>query len=47
MARRLQAEGQTPVWSTGEDNWASQRVAEKVGFAEVSRRMYLIPQKER
>jgi len=26
----------------GEDNWASLRVAEKLGFVEVSRRTYVI-----
>ncbi len=42
VARQVQATGRTPVWSTGEDNVASQRVAEKLGFAEVARRMYVI-----
>ena len=35
--------GLTPVWSTGEDNGPSRRVAEKLGFTEVSRRVYLNP----
>lgn len=42
VARRVQEAGQTPVWSAGEDNGPSLRVAEKVGFHEVSRRVYLI-----
>ena len=43
VARCIQEAGQTPVWSTGEDNWASLRVARKLGFVESSRRTYLIP----
>ena len=43
VARHVQEAGQTPVWSAGEDNHASLRVAAKLGFAEVSRRVYLIP----
>jgi GNAT superfamily N-acetyltransferase len=42
VARAVQQAGQTPVWSTGEDNVASQRVAQKVGFAEIGRRAYVI-----
>lgn len=42
VAERVQTTGRTPVWSTGEDNFASQRVAKKLGFAEVARRMYVI-----
>ncbi len=45
VARRVQEAGQTPVWSAGEDNIASLRVAQKLGFVEVSRRVYLIPEK--
>lgn len=37
----IQAAGKTPVWSTEEDNIASQRVGEKLGFREVSRRTYV------
>ena len=33
----LQERGLIPVWSVGEDNMASLRVAEKLGFEEVSR----------
>jgi len=43
VARCVQEAGQAPVWSTGEDNIASQRVAEKLGFVQVSRRVYIIP----
>ena len=43
VARCIQAAGQTPVWSTGQDNWASLRVAQKLGFVECSRRTYVIP----
>lgn len=39
----VRAAGLTPVWSTGEDNVPSRRVAEKLGFTEVSRRVYLNP----
>lgn len=37
VAREVQHRGFTPVWSTGEDNYRSQRVAEKVGFREFGR----------
>jgi len=43
VARGLFAAGQTPVWSAGETNTASLRVAAKLGFMQVSRRAYLIP----
>lgn len=42
VARRVQEDGQTPVWSTGEDNYASLRVAQKLGFEEVARWVYVI-----
>lgn len=42
VARRVQEAGQTPVWSAGEDNMASLRVAQKLGFTEVSQRTYII-----
>ncbi|MAG35213.1 MAG: hypothetical protein CL878_03050 [Dehalococcoidia bacterium] len=45
VARRVQETGRTPVWSTGEDNHPSQRVAQKLGFTEVSRATYVIPDK--
>jgi RimJ/RimL family protein N-acetyltransferase len=37
----IQDAGQTPVWGTSIDNLASQRVAAKLGFEEVSRRVYV------
>ena len=41
VARRIQETGRTPVWSCGEDNLASLRVAQKLGFEEVSRLTYV------
>lgn len=41
VARRIQETGRTPVWSCGEDNMASLRVAQKLGFKEVSRLTYV------
>ena len=41
VARRLIDKGMRPIWSTGEDNWASQRVAAKVGFVEISRYLFV------
>ena len=46
VACHVQETGRIPVWSTGEDNFASMRVAEKVGFVEVSRRTYVTPTKK-
>ncbi|GCE09129.1 GNAT family N-acetyltransferase [Dictyobacter aurantiacus] len=43
VATHLQKAGQVPVWSTGIDNYASQRVAEKLGFSREGARTYLIP----
>ena len=43
VVRRVQNAGLTPVWSAGEHNAASLRVAQKLGFREVSRRTYVIP----
>jgi len=43
VAQEIQARGKVPVWSCGEDNIASLRVAQKLGFTEVSRRTYVIP----
>ncbi len=40
----IQAGGKTPVWSTGSTNLASLKVAARLGFREVSRRTYLIPE---
>lgn len=43
VAQEIQASGKVPVWSCGEDNTASLRVAQKLGFTEVGRRTYVIP----
>ena len=43
VAQNIQAIGKVPVWSCGEDNIASLRVAEKLGFTEIGRRTYVIP----
>ena len=43
VAQEIQAKGKVPAWSCGEDNFASLRVAEKLGFTEISRRTYVIP----
>ncbi len=42
VARRVQEQQKIPVWSCGEDNMASLRVAQKLGFEEVSRLTYVI-----
>lgn len=42
VAEALQARGLAPVWSTGETNRASQRVAKKIGFEEVGRLTYVV-----
>lgn len=44
VARYIQSLGLIPVWSCGENNAPSLRVAQKLGFTEVSRRVYLIPE---
>ncbi len=43
VAQEIQARGKVPAWSCGEDNIASLRVAQKLGFTEVGRRTYVIP----
>ncbi len=43
VAEAIQVSGRIPVWSCGEDNLASLRVAAKLGFIETSRRTYVIP----
>ncbi len=43
VAQEIQAKGKVPAWSCGEENYASLRVAEKLGFTEVGRRTYVIP----
>lgn len=42
VAQTIQAKGQTPVWSAGAHNIASLRIAEKLGFTQVSQRRYVI-----
>jgi GNAT superfamily N-acetyltransferase len=42
VAQRVQREGRIPVWSAGEDNWASLRIAQKLGFRQTFRRCFVI-----
>jgi RimJ/RimL family protein N-acetyltransferase len=42
VAAVIQRSGHVPVWSTGENNVASLRVARKLGFEEVGGRTYVI-----
>jgi hypothetical protein len=42
VMRELGARGWTPLWSAGDDNHASRRVAQKLGMAEVFRSVYLV-----
>ncbi len=42
VAETLQAMGKVPVWYCGEENGASLRTAEKLGFVEVSRRIDIV-----
>jgi GNAT superfamily N-acetyltransferase len=42
VAQTVQEGGRMPVWGAGAHNAASLRVAQKVGFREVSRRTYVI-----
>ena len=42
VAEALQATGKVPVWYCGEENGASLRTAEKLGFVEVSRRIDIV-----
>jgi len=46
VCRQIQQQGWVPVWSTGEDNWASQHIASKLGYRPVGHRTYLIPQRD-
>ncbi len=46
VARAVQGDGRIPVWSCGGTNEASLAAAARLGFREVSRRVYLIPVKE-
>jgi hypothetical protein len=43
VADGVRRAGRVPVWSAGEQNAASLRVARKLGFEEVGRRAYIIP----
>jgi ribosomal protein S18 acetylase RimI-like enzyme len=45
LIQHFQPQGLKIIWATGSHNNASQRVAEKLGFREVLRRVYLIPQR--
>lgn len=42
VIEKLQARNLIPVWSTGEDNLASQKVAQKIGFTKTSTKTYII-----
>jgi len=42
VARSVQNNGLVPVWGCGEHNLPSLRLAKKLGFAEVSRRTYVV-----
>ncbi|MEX1018728.1 MAG: GNAT family N-acetyltransferase [Litorilinea sp.] len=42
VMQRVLAQGRTPLWSTGEDNLASQRVAHKLGLETALQRVYVI-----
>ena len=42
VAQAVQEGGRTPLWGAGAHNQASLRVAQKLGFREVSRRRYVI-----
>ena len=42
VAEQLQTIGKVPVWYCGEENGASLRTAEKLGFVEVSRRIDIV-----
>jgi predicted GNAT family acetyltransferase len=42
VIQQVLAQGRIPNWSTGQDNYASQRVAAKLGYVEVRRSLYVI-----
>ena len=44
VAGAIQADGRTPIWSCGATNLPSMAIAARLGFEEVSRRVYLIPE---
>jgi RimJ/RimL family protein N-acetyltransferase len=43
VIEEVRKRGRTPVWSCGAENVPSIRIADKLGFREISRRTYLIP----
>lgn len=43
LIQGIQSCNKIPAWSTGEDNFALMKVAEKLGFSERGRRTYVIP----
>jgi GNAT superfamily N-acetyltransferase len=43
VAEEVRKRGRIPVWSCGVHNEPSLRIAQKLGFRETSRRLYLIP----
>jgi GNAT superfamily N-acetyltransferase len=43
VIEEIRKRGRTPVWSCGARNEPSLRIAQKLGFRETSRRLYLIP----
>ncbi|MDQ7026433.1 MAG: GNAT family N-acetyltransferase [Anaerolineae bacterium] len=47
LIRHYQTRDLKVTWSTGDDNIASQRVAEKLGFHEIFRRVYVIPRRDK
>lgn len=47
VASAIQASGRTPVWSCGEANHASLRVAAKLGFEPALRRVYVVVESRR
>lgn len=44
VARAIQRDGKIPVWSCGGTNIASLAIATRLGFHEVDRRTYLVPE---
>ena len=46
VARTAQNDGLIPVWSCGSHNLASLKLARKLGFVEVSRRAYVVIEKQ-
>jgi GNAT superfamily N-acetyltransferase len=46
VAGAIQSDGKIPVWSCGGQNTASLAVAAKLGFREIARRTYLVPDLE-